>query len=135
MPESGSPHGATWQKSPGELVERFDAATAWLVAEPGVERRPMFGYPACFVGGNMITGLHQQRWVVRLAQPDLAALTAEGGTPFEPMPGRAMGGFLVLPEPLTAPEAVRPWLERALAHGRSMPAKVRKAAKPNAPRR
>ena len=51
----------TWAKAPPDLVERFDTGTGWLLAEPGVERRQMFGYPACFVGGNMFTSLHQDR--------------------------------------------------------------------------
>jgi TfoX/Sxy family transcriptional regulator of competence genes len=122
---SSSPHGG-WAKSPPDLVERFEAATAPLLTEPGVERRQMFGYPACFVGGNMFTGLHQDRWVVRLADDDLAALAQAGGTPFEPMPGRAMTGFMTLPPALAEPKAVRRWLERALARGRSLPPKTPK---------
>jgi TfoX/Sxy family transcriptional regulator of competence genes len=132
MAGSDSPHGG-WQKSSPELVEQFEAATTRLLAEPGVERRQMFGYPACFVGGNMFTGLHQQRWVVRLAEADREALAAAGGTAFEPMPGRPMTGFLVLPASLSAGDAIVPWLERALAFGRSLPAKTPKVAKvPNA---
>ena len=107
-------HRGGWTKAPGDL------------GEPGVERRQMFGYPACFVGGHMFTGLHQDRWVVRLGDADRAELARDGGTAFEPMPGRPMKGYLVLPANLIEIESVRPWLARALAHGRSLPAKQKK---------
>lgn len=116
-------HALTGKGSPPELVERFEAATEPLLAEPGVARRKMFGYPACFVAGNLFTSLFADRWIVRLADDDLASLAAAGGAPFEPMPGRPMGGYLALPAELTAPEVVGTWLEKALARGRSLPAK------------
>ena len=116
----------TWAKAPPDLVERFDTGTAWLLVEPGVERRQMFGYPACFVGGNMFTSLHQDRWVVRLGDADRARLAELGGTGFEVMPGREMKGYLVLPKELSEPATARPWVERALALGRSLPAKKNK---------
>jgi len=115
-----------WAKSPPDLVERFDAGTAPLLSEPGVERRQMFGYPACFVDGNMFTSLHRDRWVVRMGAPDLARLAELGGSTFEVMPGREMKGYLVLPPELSEPETARPWVERALAFGRSLPAKAKK---------
>ena len=35
-------------------------------------------------------------------------------------------GYLVLPAKLSQPETARPWVERALAFGRSLPAKQKK---------
>ena len=32
----------------------------------------MFGYPAMFVGGNLVTGLFAQRWMIRLPDDDRA---------------------------------------------------------------
>jgi len=119
-------HKGMWAKSPPDLAERFNAGTAPLLTEPGVERRQMFGYPACFVGGNMFTSLHEDRWVVRLGDDDRARLAELGGTRFEVMPGREMKGYLVLPAELSQPETARPWVERALAFGRSLPAKKKK---------
>ena len=122
-------------KSPPELVERFRAVTGEL---PGVEPRQMFGYPAVFVGGNLVTSLHESRWIVRLPDDDQAELRALPGTaPFEPMPGRPMRGYSALSSEIVADEeALRHWVERALAHGRSLPPKAAKAkAKaPNAPK-
>jgi TfoX/Sxy family transcriptional regulator of competence genes len=123
---AGGPHAGTWSRSPQELVDWFDEHTAWLLAEPGVERRKMFGYPACFANGHMFTGLHQDRWVIRLPDDARTALAEAGGTPFEVMPGRPMREYLVLPATLASdPAAMRPWLERALANARDLPPKKR----------
>jgi TfoX/Sxy family transcriptional regulator of competence genes len=123
---AGGPHAGTWSRSPQGLVDWFDEHTAWLLAEPGVERRKMFGYPACFANGHMFTGLHQDRWVILLPDEARAALAEAGGTPFEVMPGRPMREYLVLPATLASnPAAMRPWLERALANARDLPPKKR----------
>jgi TfoX/Sxy family transcriptional regulator of competence genes len=123
---AGGPHAGTWSRSPQELVDWFDEHTAWLLAEPGVERRKMFGYPACFANGHRCTGLHQDRWVIRLPDEARAALAEAGGMPFEVMPGRPMREYLVLPATLASdPAAMRPWLERALANARDLPPKKR----------
>ena len=112
-----------FSKSPPELIERFERVTAEIA---DAERRHMFGYPALFVGGHHVTGLHEVNWVVRLAEADRAELLSiPGAGPFEPMPGRTMGGYGVLAPSIVADDAaVRHWVERAIAHGRSLPAKV-----------
>jgi TfoX/Sxy family transcriptional regulator of competence genes len=116
MADSGS-----WTKSPAELAEAFAAAMA---AFPEAQQRKMFGYPAAFLNGNMVTGLHQSNWVVRLAPPDLEAVMAEGGRPFEPMAGRPMTGFATLPPAvLSDPKALEGWLQRAYRHAATMPPK------------
>ena len=110
-----------WKKSPPELVSAFDRL---VPATRGVERRTMFGYPAAFVGGNMFAGLHEDRFVLRLGDEDLAAAKRLGAKDFEPMPGRAMKGWIILPERLLADDgqACR-WIERARSHVSTMPAK------------
>ena len=111
-----------FEKSPPELVARFEAVTADL---DGVERRRMFGYPALFVGGNLVTGLHQAAWMVRLPDGELSELLSRPGSrPFEPMAGRPMKGYAVLPVDLVADDAeLRRWLGRAIAFGRTLPPK------------
>ena len=91
-----------------------------------VVTRRFHGRDDYFVGGNMFTSLHQDRWVVRLGDDDRARLAELGGVRFEVMPGREMKGYLVLPPELSQPESARPWVERALAFGRSLPAKQKK---------
>ena len=58
-----------FEKSSPELVACFDATAARF---PEAERRKMFGYPAMFVGGNLVTGLFAQRWMIRLPDDDRA---------------------------------------------------------------
>ena len=49
----------------------------------------LLAFPALFVGGNLVTGLFADRWMIRLGPEDLAAmLELPGGGPFEPMAGR-----------------------------------------------
>lgn len=109
-------------KSPAALVERFDAVAA---RHPAAARRPMFGYPALFVGGNYATGLFEDRWVVRLAPADLEAVLAlPGAEAFSPMPGRSMRGWASLPADVVRDDdALDAWIARALAFAGSLPAK------------
>jgi TfoX/Sxy family transcriptional regulator of competence genes len=105
-----------------ELAALFDRA---VPAGPDVSRRKMFGWPAAFVGGRMFASLHADSVVVRLGPADLAALLElPGSRPFEPMPGRPMTGYAVVPGGMLADEAeLRAWLERALTLTRSLPPK------------
>ena len=73
-PDAERPHaGPSFHKSSPELVEQFGAVMSGI---PGVERRQMFGYPAAFANGYMVTGLHQANWVVRLP-PDALDVYSE----------------------------------------------------------
>ena len=112
----------SFQKSPPELVERFETFTAQL---EGVERRRMFGYPCLFVSGNLATGLHAATWMVRLPPEQLRELLSRPGAgPFEPMPGRAMKGYAVLPADVLADDGeLGTWVGRSIAHARGLPPK------------
>ena len=112
----------TMPASPPTLIERFDAAALQF---PDAQRRKMFGYPALFVGGNMATGLHGTSWVVRLSEADRDALLAEpGASVFEPMAGRPMKAFAVLPDAVVADDAqLDRWVERSMAFAASLPPK------------
>jgi hypothetical protein len=111
-----------FEPSPTALIERFDAVAG---RTPAAQRRKMFGYPALFVGGHLVTGLFADRWMIRLAPDDLAELlTLPGAEPFSPMPGRAMTGYAVLPADVVADdEALDGWLARAVTLGQGLPPK------------
>jgi TfoX N-terminal domain len=113
--------GPSFDKSPPELIERF--ATV-MGGYPEAERRRMFGYPAAFVGGNMATGLFADKWVVRLPDAEIEPAKARGAAAFEPMPGKPMKAFVVVPAgDVDDDAAITAWVERGLALARSMPAK------------
>lgn len=114
-----------WSTSPPELVELFDAV---MPGPPAVTRK-MFGYPAGFVNGHMFAALHEHRFIVRLGESDRAELLAvEGAHAFEPMAGRPMREYVVVPPALLSPEAVAPWVERAFAHAAGLPPKQPKSS-------
>lgn len=95
---------------------------------PGASLRKMFGYPAAFAGnGHMFTGLHEDRWVIRLPDDARAELAAAGGAPFEPMPGRPMREYLVLPAAvLDNARELQTWLDRSLAYTETLAANAKK---------
>ena len=117
-----------WRKSPPELERAFDGA---LPHGDRVERRKMFGYPAALVNGNMFAGLHQDDVLVRLPEAERKALLASGGRNFEPMPGRVMKNYLLLPE-ASDDRTLSLWLRKAFDHTRQLPAKGTRAAKSKA---
>jgi hypothetical protein len=121
------PEMPSFTKSPPELVERFGEV---LDRHPEAERRQMFGYPAAFVAGNMATGLFADKWMVRLPDDEIAPAKARGASDFEPMPGRPMKAFVVIPERDVADDTkIVEWVARGLAHAASMPAKEPKTRK------
>jgi hypothetical protein len=113
-----------FEKSPPELVERFSAVLA-RVATPDTSRRPMFGYPCAWIGGNMATGLFSREWWVRLPPDRLASVLASGeGHPFEVMPGRGMKGYAALSEADVADDArIDGWVREALEYTATLPAR------------
>jgi len=115
-----------FEKSPPELVERFRSALD-RGAGPDVARRPMFGYPCAWIGGNMATGLFADQWWVRVSEPDREVLLAQpGARPFEVMPGKAMGRYVTLPDDLVADDArLDAWIDKALDFTRSLPPKAK----------
>jgi TfoX/Sxy family transcriptional regulator of competence genes len=91
----------------------------------------MFGNLGAFVNGNMFAGLFGEDLFVRLPEVERAAVKRKGGRDFEPMPGRAMTGYVVLPGTWQrSPASARTLVEKALTLARAMPAKS-KAARPS----
>lgn len=123
-----------WKKSSDALVAAFDAA---LPDDASVERRKMFGFPSAFVNGQMFTGLFQEEMFVRLAEAERDKLvTTARWRVFEPMPGRPMREYVVIPEGvLDDAAATKKWVKRALDFAATLPPKKKpekKAAKKKA---
>lgn len=110
-----------YRPSPAEIVELFERVAP---RGPDVTRRKMFGYPAAFVNGNLCCGTFADRLMLRLGDGDRAELEALGGTPFEPMPGRPMRGYVAIDPHLIVDETdLRAWCERSAAFTRRLPPK------------
>lgn len=122
---------AKWEAPKPELVARFDAC---LPSAPGIERRRMFGCPCAFVNGNMFTGLHEQRLIMRLGERERAAALREAGVgPFVAL-GRTMREYVAFERAIErTPEEITAWMRKALAFAQSLPPKVkdRRGRKPN----
>lgn len=94
------------------------------------EKKPMFGCPAYFINGNMFSGLHQDSFLIRLPEQDRLKIKKESDeiTAFEPMPGRIMKEYVVLPENLiNKPAFLNKWLKRSIDYVSALPAKKKKA--------
>jgi len=118
----GSDGKSGFPKADPDLVLRFNDA---MERFPDIRRRPMFGHPCAFANDQMFTGLFGARWFVRLPDDARAELLAiDGAGPFEPMPGRPMKGYVVFPPSMVTDVAsLDPWLDRSLAHVRTLPPK------------
>ena len=105
-----------------------EAFAKLVPAGPTVTLRPMFGNLAAFVNGNMFAGTFKDSIVVRLAEADRAALLKlRGAAQFEPMPGRPMKEYAVVPPSIVAkPKELGAWIERAHRYGVTLPPKAAK---------
>ena len=114
-----------WRQAPVELIRIFEKA---LKSLPEAERRKMFGYPCSFVNGQMFTGLHQENLILRLPEDERREfLKIKEAKPFEPMPGRVMREYVVVPQSILNSETqLRIWLEKAFAFAKSLPPKPSK---------
>ena len=114
--------------------EEAKAAFTKLVPDgPTVTLRPMFGNLAAFVNGNMFAGLFGEDLFVRLPEEESVKVRKEGGRNFEPMAGRAMSGYVVVPTGWRGkPAAAKGWIATALELADRMPAKVPAAKKAGA---
>jgi multimeric flavodoxin WrbA/TfoX/Sxy family transcriptional regulator of competence genes len=92
-----------------------------------IEIKPMFGNLGAFVNGNMFAGLFGPDVGVRLDDAGHDELAMVKGSGLFGPAERPMTGYLTLPAAWRArPDLAASWVERALAHMRSMPPKVKK---------
>jgi TfoX/Sxy family transcriptional regulator of competence genes len=93
--------------------------------DPRVEVRPMFGNLAAFVNKNMFLALFGPSVAVRLPDAERANLLKQSGASlFEPMPGRAMKEYVVLPPAWRTKRAkAEEWVARSFAWTSKMPPK------------
>ena len=87
--------------------------------------RPMFGNISAFVNGNMFAGVFGDDLFVRLSkEKHLELLENKGAKLLEPMKGRPMKDYVVIPKAwLTKPETVRQWFALSLEWTSKLPPK------------
>jgi TfoX/Sxy family transcriptional regulator of competence genes len=114
-----------WKPAPRESVAAFEAATSGL---SGAEPRKMFGYSCVFAKGNMFVGLHEAGMVLRLPEEQRTEfLQFKGAKQFEPMPGRVMREYVVVPKMLlNEPIELRAWVKKSLDYVLSLPTKAKR---------
>ena len=103
-----------------------------LPKDPRIEVRPLFGNNAAFVNGNLFAGVYGSELFVRLPEEGRADLLKEkGSSAFEPMKGRPMKEYVVVPPSWhVRPEIVERWVSRSLGWVAAMPPKQRKPRRP-----
>ena len=120
--------GRKWERSSEALVEKF---LKIFEGYEDIERKKMFGYACCFLKSYMFTGLHEQNWILRLGEADREQMIdCHGATLFEPMEGRPMREYVLLPKAILADdEALHEWIEKSMQFVRSLPPKKPKKKK------
>jgi TfoX/Sxy family transcriptional regulator of competence genes len=120
-----------WKKPSPELSSILEKALKGMEAR----NKPMFGCPAYFVGDNWFSGVHEDRLLVRLNEKDREKMWAQhpDAQLFEPMPGRVMKEFVVLPPAVVDDtKELKKWLKLGHAYSATLPPKKKKKAKKKA---
>ena len=117
-------------KLPKPTQETKDYFASIVPDHPAVSIRPMFGQLSAFVNGNMFMGIFGEDILVRLPEEDRNEVIGAGGRVFEPMQGRPMREYVVLPDAWrNDPKQVGEWAARSLDHADALPPKQPKARK------
>jgi TfoX/Sxy family transcriptional regulator of competence genes len=111
-----------WQRPSAGLTSYLDNAMDAF----NCQKTRMFGCPAYFANGNLFAGVQADNLFVRLSEEDRrrALATSDEVTIFEPVAGRQMKEYLVLPESMCQnEEQLTTWLRRAYQYACSLPPK------------
>jgi TfoX/Sxy family transcriptional regulator of competence genes len=114
-----------WKKPSEELSKFLDE----IISSFDVKKKKMFGCPVYFVNENMFTGVFQDDIFIRLSEPDRLELISkyDESSKFEPIEGRIMKEYLILPEILyNDPEKFQEWLNRSYQYASSLLSKKQK---------
>jgi len=93
--------------------------------DPQVTIRPMFGNLSGFVNRNMFMGLLGNDMFLRLSEKDREELLkVKGASLFEPMKGRPMKEYVVIPKAWwDKPSLLNAWISRSLEWAKKLPKK------------
>jgi TfoX/Sxy family transcriptional regulator of competence genes len=108
-------------KAPARLVETFGATAPG----PPAARHKVFGYPTAFINGNMFFGIFGENMFLRLPKDLQEKMIESGGRAFEPMPGRPMREYILLPDSVVGDRGeLKGWIAKSLAYARELPIKA-----------
>ena len=111
-------------KSSKATQDDKDAFRALVPGDARVHVKAMFGGLGAFAGTQMFMGLYGDSLMVRLSEAHRADVMAEGGSVFEPMPGRPMREYVTLPYWRDDPGRARPIVARSMEYALSVPPKA-----------
>lgn len=117
-----SPVNGSMLKASADVVTRLDAIAGALPAY----RRSMFGTVAWFLDSNaqMFAGVWGDDVNVRVGEEEAARLISSGrASPFEPMQGRAMREYVLVPASTLGDAALKKWVQRGATFAATLPAK------------
>ena len=105
-----------------------ETVSAALPDDAAVDLRPMFGYPCYWTGGNMFFATFEDDLILRLSDEDRNTFLGRyEARRFEPMPGRPMREYVVVPAAVTADRPVlHEWVAKGYHYAASLPPKEKK---------
>jgi TfoX/Sxy family transcriptional regulator of competence genes len=117
-----------FRKAPQELVDFLMEK----MKGKNCDYKKMFGYPTFFINGNMFAGLFADQIFLRLSEMDQAEISKQypAVTILEPMTGRPMKNYMVLPKSLyTDSKVFDEWLGKSMKYTSGLPEKKGKTSK------
>jgi TfoX/Sxy family transcriptional regulator of competence genes len=117
-----------WKKTSSEISDLL----AGEIAPFNSQKKIMFGCPAYFYGGNMFAGVFGDDIFIRLSESDRKTAIEEYDeiTIFEPVAGRPMKEYVVIPEAIYNDSAIlQQWLAKSFAYVSSLKPKSAGAKK------
>ena len=109
----------TWPKASVEKESLLDE----LVQGLPCEKKRMFGAPCFFAKHSMFTGVFAEDIFIRLPEGERARFVKEnkGTKPFEPVEGRKMSEYLIVPHALLKNKgSVRDWLRISIDYASTL---------------
>lgn len=94
-----------------------------LPPETFVEHKMLFGYPCCFVNGNMFAGIHRFYMVLRLSEEDRKEfLDRYRSRIFRPFMARRLREYVIVRKSLLqAQEDLGKWVQKAFEYALTLP--------------
>ena len=111
----------------GDLVDRVRA----MLAERAPAERKMFGGVCFMINGNMVAGTFKGDLLVRVGKDGHAAAMQRPHTRPMEQAGRVAAGYVIVAaEGVARDRDLRRWLDTAIAHVETLPAKEKAAPQP-----